>query len=417
MTPANDVTERKRRKRNRKQLTEESVLKLPTKRRQYMAWDTGTHAARGLGVLVSPTGTRSYRVVYRFPHTTKLHGMGLGRVGEIDLETARERAIEARRKASNGIDPKGDDVSASDKFEDAVKDYVRRHLIGKRGNVTALEVQRAILKACDAWRERPVATITGREIGNLLDKIRDGDADNGVKGRPYMANRIRSYLLTFFTWCVGPSIGKVKASPMVGIEKPFDKETPRDRWFKDEEIVTLWRAANKIGGVAGRFLRVLLLMGKRKGALSRMKWEHIDENWFWKPPTSESKENKKVLEAPLSSLVQRELGKRQAGGYVFPGPVEATSYDPMTLHHLVRRVSGIADFYPHALRHTAETKLAELRVPPHIRDLLFDHAPKRGTGARYDHHTYDDEMREATEAWAAYVRKLIGPKLAAENKT
>ena len=40
----------------------------------------------------------------------------------------------------------------------------------------------------------------------------------------------------------------------------------------------------------------------------------------------------------------------------------------------MQKLSCIADFLPHALRHTMETKLAELKVPPHIRDLLLDHA-------------------------------------------
>jgi hypothetical protein len=49
-------------------------------------------------------------------------------------------------------------------------------------------------------------------------------------------------------------------------------------------------------------------------------------------------------------------------------------------------------------------------VPPHIRDLLYDHVPMRGSGAGYDHHHYIDEMREATEKWAASVEKLITPQ-------
>src|SRR6185312_4565607 len=40
----------------------------------------------------------------------------------------------------------------------------------------------------------------------------------------------------------------------------------------------------------------------------------------------------------------------------------------------VQKLSCIADFFPQALRHTMETKLAELKVPPHIRDQPLDHA-------------------------------------------
>jgi integrase len=415
--PAPSHNRRKRRERNLKRFDEDNVLTLKTKRHQYMAWDTGTDAARGLGILISPTGTRSYRVVFYFPGSSKPHSMHLGRVGEMTLAEARTRAQEARRKARGGIDPKADDATKSSDFKSAVEDYVRHWQIGKRGNATADECRRIILKACADWHHRPVATIRLQEIDKLLCAIRDGDGE--TKPRRYMANKVYALLRTFFAWCAKPSVSKIKTSPMIGLDKPFDGEKPRERFFKDEEITTIWRAANKIGGTEGRFVKALLLTGKRKGALSRMKWEHINATWFWEPPASESKKNKRLLPVPLSSLVQKEIGNRQPKGYVFPGRVEGTHYvdDGVLLQRKVRHETGIADFIPHALRHTVETRLAALRVPPHIRDLLLDHQPQRGSGARYDHHEYGEEMREAMEAWAQYVGKLAHPKLVAENRT
>jgi integrase len=76
----------------------------------------------------------------------------------------------------------------------------------------------------------------------------------------------------------------------------------------------------------------------------------------------------------------------------------------------VQELSGIVDFFPHAIRHTVETRLAELRVPPHVRDLLLDHAPARGSGAGYDHHHYREEMLEAMELWADHIEGLVAPE-------
>jgi integrase len=400
--------EKERAKRNLKRLNEDNVLKLPVKRsKQYMAWDAGPEAARGLGVLISPTGTKSYRVIYYYPGTSKPHAMHLGRVGEMTLADARERARKARTKARDGIDPRGDDVTKSTDFKGAVADYVRHEQVGRKRNATADECERILLKACAAWHERPVATIRVQEIDKLLCVIRDGE--DGVKGRPYLANKLHSLLRTFFTWCAAPARGYVKASPMVGIEKPFDKERPRDRVFSDDEIKAIWRAADTLGGSEGRFLKMLMLTGKRKGALAQMRWHEIDDKWFWKPPQSEHR-NKRLHAIPLPALAQRVLGPRQSHGYVFPGPVEGICYNgDGVLHRRVRSASGVADFFPHALRHTAETRLAELKVPPHIRDLLFDHQTKRGSGGGYDHYDYGDEMRAAMETWAQHIEGLIQP--------
>jgi hypothetical protein len=66
--------------------------------------------------------------------------------------------------------------------------------------------------------------------------------------------------------------------------------------------------------------------------------------------------------------------------------------------------AALADFY------LCETKLAELKVKPFIRDLLFDHADDRGSGSDYDHHEYEEEMREAVECWASHVERLVSPE-------
>jgi integrase len=404
MTPRT-LTE-KRKPRNLRKLNEQNVLKLPVqKRRPHYAWDSGTDAARGLGVLVLPSGTKSYRVTFYFPGSSKPHSMHLGRVGEMSLADARKRARAARERAREGFDPKAEDATRSSDFKSVVEDYIRQYQIGERENITAGEVQRVLLKACVDWYHRPIATIRAEEIGKLVR-----DIGNGTKPRKPLANKVFTWLQSLFSWCARPEIRKLKVSPMIGMKKPF-KERQRERHFNDDEIKALWRAADEITGTEGRFLKALLLTGKRKGALSRMKWEHINGQWFWEPPSSESTKNKKLLPVPLSSLMQRVLGPRQARGYVFAGPVENTHYiEDGVLLRKVRRVSGISDFYPHALRHTVETQMAALRVPPHIRDLLLDHKPARGSGTVYDHHQYGEEMREGIELWAQHVERLVTPE-------
>jgi integrase len=396
------------RKRNLKRFTEESVEALPIKRRQHMAWDSGPDAARGLGILISPSGSRSYRVTYYFPGSPKGHSMHLGRVGEMTLEDARKQLRLAREKARQGIDPKHDDLTKSADFRSAVEHFVKQELVGRRGNSTALESRRILLKACAEWEHRPIATIRVQEIDSLVSAIRDGDS---VSKGPYIANKVYAQLRNFFSWCAKPSIAKLKSSPMVGLDKPFTKERARSRTFSNDELKLIWNAADQLSGVEGRFLKMLLLTGKRKGALSQMKWQEIDDDWFWNPPQSEHR-NKRLHPIPLPKLAQRILGPRQSKGYVFPGPVEHTHYSDSanTLHRMVKRRVDLKDFFPHALRHTAETQMAALGIAPHIRDLLFDHRPARGAGSGYDHYSYGKEMRAAMDLWAAHIEALVAPK-------
>ena len=62
----------------------------------------------------------------------------------------------------------------------------------------------------------------------------------------------------------------------------------------------------------------------------------------------------------------------------------------------VRDLIKVPDFIWHGVRHIVETRLGELRVPPHVRDVLLDHPIARSQAARgYDHGAYREECAEA----------------------
>lgn len=321
------ATGRVRRPANRKLLTEENVQSLPYKLHQYQVWD-GTngrgseHCARGLSVMVFPSGTKSYRSTYYFSNSSKPHSRHLGRVGEMTLAEAREQCRLDRRNAQNGIDPKGDQTK-SDAYAALVEEYVRRVLIGAKGNLSHAETKRMLLKDGKEWEHRSIATITAPEIQKLLEQLRDGDKEQGIRGRPYLANKLYGALVTFFAWCAKPTIGKLKYSPMTGIDKPWHGEKRRERaWFKgtaaDDLIRKLWNAADQFGGAEGAYLKVLVLLAKRKTSLAEMRWEQIDDTWFWHmPQPKKANSTKHYHEVPLPSLVQRILHPRKESRIAF----------------------------------------------------------------------------------------------------
>jgi integrase len=263
------------------------------------------------------------------------------------------------------------------------------------------------------WYDDAIGTIHARDIQACLDLIRGGDDD--YKPRPYLANLLHARMKAFFAWCAKPNIGKIAVSPMLGIDKPFADTKRRERpWFKeqaaDAAIKSIWFAADTIGGVEGKYLKTLLLTGKRRTALAEMRWEQIkqtDHGWFWAAPPG--RKNKRVHSAPLSNLVQRILHPRQDSGFVFPGSRDGRINAGTSLTRSIINAGAPADFFLHSLRHIAESKLAELKIPAQIRDRLFDHAEDRGSGSVYDHATYETEMRSALETWADHIARLVQP--------
>ena len=61
----------------------------------------------------------------------------------------------------------------------------------------------------------------------------------------------------------------------------------------------------------------MILTGKRISALKEiMRWEQIDEDWFWDAPEV-AREEQRLHGIPLPMLAQRLLSPRQQQGKVF----------------------------------------------------------------------------------------------------
>ena len=385
----------------------------------------------GFSLRVTSRGVRSFVLHYRpraGDYRGKLTRWTLGRFTNdptaangddlLTLAQAREIARGARIQIRDqGADPARDGKATEpedgpETYQQAVEDYVEKFQIGKKRNRTAGEVKRLLLKEGAAWLERPVAGIIRADIHEVLDGLMAAD-------KPYLANRTFAALRTFFKWCV--SRDKTEHSPCEGVERPFDEEQSRERCYSDKEIKAIWKAADKLGGSRGGFLKAMLLTGKRRGEAAGMERDELNlkagDDPLWTLPAERrkrrTKNNEPVLVplAPLTVRILKGQPKIKDNPLVFPGRRKGKPMNGWTVfQHDVQKESKIADFTFHALRHTLKTRLGELGVPPHIKDKVLDHAPPRSAGEGYDHYDYLPEQRKALEAWANHIKAVIWPK-------
>jgi integrase len=395
-----------------------------------VTWENGhKDAVTGFGVRITKNGVRSFILRYVFEGTEYRHTIGTYPTWSVSA--ARAEAKDWRVKIDRGDShPLGAKRDARDTrkkraeamtYAEAVRDYVKREQEGRKQNATSGAVQLALLRDGADWKDKPLVEVTSTLIRRKLEAIRDGDpkATPPIRPRGYTANRFHAYLSTFFRWAAEPGVELVPSSPMIGLRRPWDGEEARDRTYSDAEIKALWKAGDTLGGVPGAFLKVAILTGKRRGALAAMRWVDISEDGIWSPPpdTRLKKRTKRLHGVPLPRLAQRVIAPLRpktddvdASPYVFPGRSRGTHLDAGSpFRQAVKEASGIPDYITHALRHTLETRLAEMRVPPHVRDAALDHVPMRGSGASYDHWSYTPEIRDALERWADHIEALVSP--------
>lgn len=389
--------------------------------RETLYWDD---AVTGFSLVVYPSGRKAYAFTYRIGGRQRRYTIGDADVWPLKgRDGAREYAKELSRKVDRGEDPveerrqlKVEGVT----FEEAVRDYHRRYQVGEKNNATADEVRDKILRHCAAWCDRPVASIEPAEARKLLENLRDD-------GRAGAANNLFNLLGTFFNWAAARSIGYIDASPLEGETKPSDHARPPPRPYSPEEIAALWRGADELGPRERAYLRVLLLLGKRKGSLVQMRWDEVGEDGWWRmagatmPAPGVRKLNMPVpLPAPALRII-RSLSPVDGNPYVFAGANKGRPaarrgrplYPGKKLQEKISDASGVEDFKFHDVRDTIATRLKTLGVPGNAARRFIDHAQ---TGDVHETvYTSADELEEATEdaaeTWGRYVKLVVSRRV------
>ncbi len=367
-------------------------------------------ALPGFAIRITPRGTRSFVFFYRI--YGKQRRRTLGRYPGIGLSEARQRASDILEQLELGHDPdhvrlerKADGEAArQDTYASAVEDYIQKYAIAKKANRSWKDQRAMLLNANKDWHDRPVASITRAELYDVLDS-------RMAAGKPYMANRTYETLRTLFRWLYKRD--RVPENLMDKVEKPFDGESRSKRSWKDKEIVELWKAADTQDAFWSAYLKLLILLGQRRNELSGLCWSELDlKKKVWTLPLERHK-GKRGHIFPLPALAVRILKgipRVEGSPFVFPSRVGA----PMTVgskaQARIQTASGVKDFNYKTARHTFRTGLDKLKVPPHVKLECLGHA-RQGVGdIHYSHYDYLDEQREAFEAWAGHVEKLVYPE-------
>jgi integrase len=146
-----------------------------------------------------------------------------------------------------------------------------------------------------------------------------------------------------------------------------------------------------------------------------MAWRDLDlDRRIWTLPRELTKADR-VHEVPLSDLALEIIGNlpRVGDGWTFPAG-RASSKNPISGFSKFKlkldRLSGVAHWRLHDLRRTAASEMARLRQPPHVIGAILNHSPGTlmGITAVYNRHRYTDEKRQALDAWAREVERIIG---------
>ena len=266
------------------------------------------------------------------------------------------------------------------------------------------------------WDNRQIGDIGRRDIVKRLDSIAEGKfigKDQAAYGGPVMATNVLAQLRKLMNWhAIRDAEFITPIVPGMGYTKP--KERARRRVLSDEEIRQIWPHLN---GTYGGALKTLFYTAQRLGEVGQMRGAQIGNDAVWSIPVKAYK-SKHVQFVPLTKealAVVHAQPEVDGSDLVFPAQrdprKQITNWSALKAN-LDARIANARDGQPlphwtvHDIRRTCRTLMSRTGIRSEISERVLGHAIP-GVAGVYDRHDYLVQKREALEALAGELERIL----------
>lgn len=361
----------------------------------------------GLHVLVTPTGSKLWRMSYRFAGKQK--ALALGKYPAISLIEARQKRDAAKKQIADGKDP-----SLQAKLEKAQRKHAHSNTFNvladkllekdeKEGRAPAtLKKKKWLLEqARPDIGNRPISEISAAEILVPLRKVE-------AKGNLETARRMRSTIGEVFRLAIANALAE--NDPTFGLKGALTTPTVQHRaaFTTEHKFAGLIRAVWQYDGMpeTRAALQLMALLYPRPGELRHAEWSEFDlESKSWTIPSSRTK-TRKEHKKPLPDAAVKILQEIQTltGHRTLALPSAQSPLRPMsenTFNGALRRL-GFAknEVTAHGFRASASSLLNESgHWSPDAIEAELGHVGADQVRKAYHRALYWDERVKMADWW------------------
>ncbi|WP_220464935.1 integrase arm-type DNA-binding domain-containing protein [Granulicella sp. 5B5] len=369
------------------------------------------HDTFGLYLEVLPTGTKSWRMKYRFRKKEK--SLTLGKYPDMGLRDARDSVSDARKVLREGRDPGMErrvltaarELSAADTFEAIGREWLAEQ---KPGWAHGHFKRQQSLLANDVFPHlgpRPIAEITAPEVLITVRRVKERALER--------AHRTLQVIGQIYRYAVATGRAKHNIVADLRGSLPSYKSGHFAAPTEPEEFAAHLRMMNNYKGTPAvkAALKLAPMLFARPGELRKARWADIQlDNAEWRYISSKTKKPHIVPLASQAVTILRDLHKLTGRGLnVFPG--QRSVIRPMSDNAVLaamRRMGIPADeLTGHGLRATARTLIEEeLHYRPEVIELQLAHEVKDSNGSAYNRTKHLTTRKKMMQEWADYLDKL-----------
>ncbi|MDP3458179.1 MAG: integrase arm-type DNA-binding domain-containing protein [Hyphomonas sp.] len=392
-------------------LTDTQIKKLKAEPKAYKVADGG-----GLYIHVTETGSKLWRLRYRFEGREKL--LSLGAYPEVSLARAREKRQDAKALLADGVDPVA--KQKADREERAAKtehtfSRIGAELIEKlrregKADITLSKKQWLLDMANRDFGDQPIRDVTPSVILTTLRKV------EGLEHYE-SAGRLRATIGQVFRYAIATA--RADNDPTYAlrgalIAPKVSHMAAATDWQAFAEIVrAIWSYE---GGAATTraALKLMALLYPRPGELRLALWEEFDlEGAVWKLPANRTKMRREHVK-PLSPMVVeilRELRAETGSNYrVFPSLITRDrSISENTMNQALRRMGFTPEEHTsHGFRASASSLLNESgKWSADAIEAELGHVGGDQVRKAYHRARYWEERTKMADWWASKIESLV----------
>ena len=349
----------------------------------------------GHGLALRVKATANGRLSKNWVQRVRLNGrpinLGLGVFPVVTLAEARAKALENRRLAHRGEDPRGGGVPT---FRQAAGKVIRlRARSWKDGSrLPKLWMQSFEDYAFPRFGSKLVSEVTSADVLACLTPI--------WNTKPAQALRVRQRIGAVLRWSCAAGYRTDDPSAAVVEALPKQRATRHHRALHHSEVGDTLRKVNESGAqpITKLALNFLTLTAARSDEALGARWSEIDrEAGVWTIPPSRTKQKRRhrvpLSRQALDVLAEARRLSRGRGETIF-------KVGKTTLRQLFARL-GI-EGTPHGMRTAFRSHAADSGVSREVAEACLGHIAG-GVERAYQRSDLFDRRREVMEAWAAHL--------------
>jgi integrase len=343
-----------------------TALKVEKTRKPGMYCDGG-----GLYLRVTHEGAKNW--VLRYMLDRKPHWMGLGPFALYGLQEARARALDARRKRHDGIDPiearraerarQRLNAAKAITFKECAETYIASHRAGWRNDKHKYQWSATLSGyAYPAIGALPVQAVDTALVLRVLEPI--------WTVKPETAGRVRQRMESIldFAKVRGYREGDNPARWRGHLDKLLParsrvREVEHHAALPYSELPAFLASLREREAISARALEFLILTAGRTGEVIGARWgelDLLDKTWVVPAARMKAHREHRVPLSPRAVAVLQDMQATRSGdnAFVFPGPKPGKALSNVAFLRLLRRM-GLHDLTVHGFRATFKTWASE----------------------------------------------------------